>query len=135
MERTIPKIGLSFIKDGKLLVVRKDGTDLFLMPGGQPEDGESELESLAREIEEETAGSLDIASVRHMGHFLDIAANDPGCLVQISLYEGSISGDLRPSSEIGELRWWDSSRDDPQVLSPIVRNHIVPYLRSVGRLL
>jgi 8-oxo-dGTP diphosphatase len=130
----IAKVGLAFVRDGKLLVVRQHHTPLFLMPGGQPEPGETDLETLAREIQEETSGRLSRSKIEYLDEFSDEAANNPGCIVSIRLYAGSIEGDLIPSAEIGELKWWDSRTDDPSLLSLIVRNKIVPYLSRTGRL-
>ena len=134
MTALIAKVGLAFVRDGKLLVVRQRHTPLFLMPGGQPEPGESDLETLAREIEEETSGRLNRSKIEYLDEFSDEAANNPGSIVSMRLYAGSIEGDLIPSAEIGELRWWDARTDDPGVLSLIVRNKIVPYLSRTGRL-
>ena len=51
--RWIEKVGLAAIEDGRLLVVRKRGGAVFILPGGKPEGGESDLEALARELDEE----------------------------------------------------------------------------------
>ena len=38
---------------GRVLVVRKHGTSVFMQPGGKPEAGESAAEALSRELHEE----------------------------------------------------------------------------------
>jgi 8-oxo-dGTP diphosphatase len=133
-QRTLDKIGLAFIERGRLLVVRKAETQLFLMPGGKREGVETDAKSLAREILEETGGTLVAASLEYLGEFVDEAANDPECLVRIRLYAGAIAGELSASSEIAELKWWDAARDEEAELSAIIRFKILPHLRHTGAL-
>lgn len=133
MDRPINKIGLAVIRDGRLLVVRNSGTKLFLMPGGRVEPYDAnEVAALSREIEEELACALVSQGLRYLGVFSDIAANDPGRVVQIKLYMGEIDGVPKVSSEIEEMLWFDLLDTDRSQLSPIVANKIVPFLLNGG---
>lgn len=134
MTTQIDKVGIATIRGNTLLLVRKRGTELLLMPGGRQEPGESATETLKREIGEETGGQLRADTLRFVGTFRDAAANDPGCVVSIALYTGEIEGTLAPHSEIDKLRWWNAETEAPDELSPIVKNHIVPYLIGCGLL-
>lgn len=130
----INKIGLATIQDGRLLIVRKKGTRLFLMPGGRPEAGETEIETLSREITEETTATLSDIGLRFFGEFEDVAANESSTVVRMKVYAGSIDGHIRTSSEIVEFRWFDPHKDDWGILSDINRKHIVPALMKQGLL-
>jgi ADP-ribose pyrophosphatase YjhB (NUDIX family) len=46
--------GLVITKDGKLILTRKKGKEMYKIPGGKPEEGESLEECAIREFEEET---------------------------------------------------------------------------------
>ncbi len=125
--KKIIKYGLIILKDGKFLINRKKGTTLFLMPGGKPEHNESIEDCLVREIKEEHTCSLVRESISFFGDFEDVAANEPNTLVCIKLYLGTIVGAPSTSSEIEEQRWF-GKHDDPQILSLIIRNKILPAL-------
>lgn len=125
--KKLVKYGLVILKDKKFLINRKKGTTLFLMPGGKPEHGEAVEDCLIREIREEHACELLRKSIQYFGVFEDIAANEPNTLVSIHLYIGTIVGSPSVSSEIEEQRWFGRN-DDPTVLSPIIRNKILPAL-------
>jgi 8-oxo-dGTP diphosphatase len=128
--KTILKVGLVIIRDGKLLIVREKNKIYFLMPGGRPARAERELDTLEREINEELACSLDRNSVIFLGEFSDQAASEKSAVVRVRLYSGCVKGDMSPSSEIAELRWFDPKQDDPKVLAPSIRNKILPYLEQ-----
>lgn len=48
---------------GLLLVSKRAAPHVFFLPGGKPEDGESALECLDRELREEPASASEIASI------------------------------------------------------------------------
>src|SRR6516165_6069546 len=69
---------------GRVLLVRKRGTAAFMQPGGKRDPGEDDATALSREIAEELGCSVVRASVRPLGEFDAIAANEPGYRVQAS---------------------------------------------------
>ncbi len=123
----IIKYGLVVVKDSRFLINRKKNTGLFLMPGGKPESGESVEDCLARELLEEHKVELNKESINFFGEFEDIAANEPETIISMKVYSGAISGEPEASSEIEEQRWFGKD-DDPAILSPIIRNKILPAL-------
>lgn len=70
------------------------------LPGGQVECGESVLEGLVREVDEETG--LAIAVERLVGVYTCMTA--PTKLI-LSFVARPCGGDLRPSAESPELEW------------------------------
>lgn len=125
--KKIIKYGLLIFKDKKFLINRKKGTKLFLMPGGKPEPNETIEDCLIREIKEEHGCLVVRESLHYFGEFEDVAANEQNTLICIKLYSGTIIGAPQISSEIEEQRWFGKD-DDPAILSPIIRNKILPTL-------
>ena len=56
------KVCTVVIKDdaGRVLTVRKRGTNALMLPGGKPEQGESVKDTAAREVAEELGVALDL---------------------------------------------------------------------------
>jgi 8-oxo-dGTP diphosphatase len=74
-----------------------------------------------------------LASVRPLGEFDAIAANEPGWRVQASLYGIDVIGDIAPSREIDETIWIDPAAPPDIPLAPLTRKHVLP-LASMKRL-
>lgn len=128
--RWIHKVGLAAERDGRLLVARKRGSDIFILPGGKPEGEESDLQTLSREIHEELGCGIDRPILR--GIFTDVAAGMAEAVVVVRLYSGNLVGEPRPCSEIEELAWVDI-RKPVLRLAPSIENGVLPFLRKKGR--
>lgn len=105
MAKIIDKVGWIAIQDHKLLCVRSYGKELFYIPGGKREPGESDFDTLKREVSEEL--SVDIAQdATYMGTFSAPAdGKKADVIVTVKCYKADFSGDLQPGSEIEEMRW------------------------------
>ena len=101
--KTYFKYALCIIRDSRLLVVKEKDMELYLMPGGTPEPGESYAETLRRELKEELNIELDSGSLQHLGAFEDVAAGREDARVHIELYTGDFSGEISPCSEVERL--------------------------------
>jgi len=132
--REILKIGLAVTDADRLLVVKKRGTSSYILPGGKPEEGESDLEALAREIEEELGCQLNPATIVFLGCFSDAAAEMANTVVTVRLYGAQLLGDPAPRSEIENLKWFCPIAENVSSLAPSLQNHIVPFLFAQGRL-
>ena len=130
--RTI-KVVAALIRDqeGRVLVVRKRGTKAFMQPGGKLDAGEDDITALSREISEELGCLLVPASIRPLGEFDAVAANEPGCRVQANLYRAEVTGDIAPGQEIDEAIWIDPASPPDIHLAPLTRDHVLP-LASTG---
>lgn len=117
---------------GRVLLVRKRGTAAFMQPGGKRDPGEDDIAALSREIAEELGCGVVRASVRPLGEFDAIAANEPGFRVQACLYGIDVTGDITPSHEIDEMIWIDPVAPPDIPLAPLTRDHVLP-LASSGR--
>jgi len=122
------KVVAALIRDdaGRVLLVRKRGTLAFMQPGGKIDPGEDDITALSREISEELGCSLVQASVRPLGAFDAIAANEPGFRVQANLYRVDVTGSITPSQEIDEAIWIDPSSPPEIDLAPLTRDHVLP---------
>jgi 8-oxo-dGTP pyrophosphatase MutT (NUDIX family) len=74
------------------------------VPGGKRHDGESDLDTLLREVEEELTVTLRPETVRHFGTF-EAGAEGKPLLVRVACYTAAYDGTLSPSAEIEELAW------------------------------
>ncbi len=90
------------IKSRKILLVREG--DVWKLPGGGREEGESDLVCLAREFGEELSGTeIDVNSFRHYKDFNGISATRK-VPITARVYLVDFEGELgRPSAEIDEL--------------------------------
>ena len=104
---------------GRMLVVRKRGTAIFMKPGGKREPGEDDLTALARELNEEIGCRLVSAS--SLGAFEAPAANEPGFTVRSATYLAQVEGDIEARAEIEELAWIDPAAPGDMALAPLMR--------------
>ena len=124
--RTIQKVGLAAVEAGRLLVVRKRGGSLFILPGGKPEGRERDLETLSREVREELG--CRVSHAKFEASFTDDAAEMSDTVVVVRLYAGKLVGKPQPASEIEEMAWLDLAAPNSLPLAPSLINHILPYL-------
>jgi 8-oxo-dGTP diphosphatase len=127
-ERTI-SIVAAVIEDeaGRLLLVRKQGTAMFMLPGGKIGPGESEIEALKRELCEELGSAL-AADPERIGEYTAPAANEPDHLVHGIIYAARLESSPRACAEIAELRWHDLVSEPDFPMAPLARFHVVPAL-------
>ena len=118
-ERTYPQrpflaVSAAIFRNGKVLVVRrarKPALNLYTLPGGAVEAGETLVEAAIREVREET--SLSIEPVALAGHREVIARDDAGKVerhfVILSFASRWLAGEPVLSDELDDLRWVDPS--------------------------
>lgn len=90
---------------GRVLLVRKRGTQAFMQPGGKLEVSESHLVALQRELNEELNCSIEPASTRFLGTFTAPAANEKGYFVEAVVYSVNLTGRAHCGAEIDEIVW------------------------------
>jgi 8-oxo-dGTP diphosphatase len=115
-----------FDPDGRVLVVRKQGSDTFIQPGGKPEPGEAPLVALARELHEELGVALDPASAVPLGRFEAWAVHEAGHRVRAHAYLVTVIGMPRAQAEIAELAWVPLHLPHGVRLAPLSADHILP---------
>ncbi|MEV0830139.1 NUDIX hydrolase [Nonomuraea rubra] len=132
MSVAIDKIAWIHLRDGKILSTRSRGKNAFYLPGGKREPGESDLDTLVREIGEELSVAIDAATAVHVGTYEAQAhGRAEGDIVRMACYTADHHGVPAPSGEIEEITW----------LSYADRDHVPPVdqivfddLHRAGRL-
>ena len=66
---SIDKIAWIRLEDGKILSTRSHGKEVFYIPGGKREPGETDVQALVREIREELDVAIAPGSATHAGTF------------------------------------------------------------------
>lgn len=123
---------LAVDESGRVLLVRKRGTEAFMQPGGKLEPGETPAQALVRELEEELAVTVTESELEHLGRFDEAAANEPDTSVDADVFAVRIPTDVEPHAELEELRWLAVEEFDDVVVAPLMVRHMVPILRSGG---
>jgi len=128
----IDKIAWIHLADGRVLVARSRGKDKFYLPGGKREPGESDAETLVREIREELGVEIDAGSITPAGTFEGQAhGHAEGTLVRTTAYSAEYHGTPRACAEIEEIAWLGYA-DRPRV--SLVAQQIFGHLHAAGRL-
>lgn len=127
----IYKTALTVFDDKKVLMVRTSkNKDVFYTLGGKVESGESDIECLHREVKEEAGVEITPGSLTFLEEFVAPAYGRENTLVNVRLYQGTLVQEPTPSSEVVEIRYFDSSIDKKH-LSPLTEL-IFPWLKSHG---
>ena len=117
-------------RSGRLLTVRKRGTDKFMHPGGKPEAGETAAQAAARELQEEVGIVLAPDDLDLLGVWLADAANEAATQIEATVFTAPGVWSARPSAEIAEIRWLDLSGELPGDLAPLLTDHVLPALSA-----
>ena len=116
---------------GRVLTVRKRGTQRFMLPGGKREPGEDDGVALARELREELG--VEVVSAVLLGRFEAPAANEPGATVRSSAYRVEIAGKAAIQAEIEEMLWMDPKAPPDVPIAPLLLGRIFPSLNGEGQ--
>ena len=114
----IDKVAFLYLQDGKILSTRSKGKDKYYIPGGKREAGESDVETLVREVKEELSVDIIESSAKLYGVFEAQAhGKAEGVIVKMTCYIAGFDGELKADSEIAEIVWLTTA--DIETVSPV----------------
>jgi ADP-ribose pyrophosphatase YjhB (NUDIX family) len=134
------KIAVSaFVQDGqgRVLMIRRTDNDLYAIPGGGLETGETVTQAVEREVREETGIIVQVRSL--VGVFSNpehVIAFDDGEVRQefsICFRADPLGGELRTSSESKEVDWVEPHRLPNLNIHPSIRLRIERALEPAGQ--
>ncbi|NDP23186.1 MAG: NUDIX domain-containing protein [Paludibacter sp.] len=129
---TIDKIAFIEIQKGKILSTKSIGKTKYYIPGGKRESGESDEQTLIREVAEELSVTIIPNTAEYIGTFS--AQSDgakKGVNVIMTCYKAKYSGTLKANSEIEEIKWL--TYNDLDIISEVDKK-IFSFLIEKGEL-
>ncbi|MFC3998502.1 NUDIX domain-containing protein [Nocardiopsis sediminis] len=114
----------------RLLCVRTREHELFYLPGGKREPGESDAEAVTREAAEEVGVVLRPATITPYAVIDEAAHGYPeGTRVRLACFTAEHDGEPAARNEVAELAWFGSA--DRARCAPAVRR-LLDLLRADG---
>lgn len=130
--KEVDKIAFIETKDGQILSTKSKGKTKYYIPGGKRESGETDEQTLVREIAEELNIHIDKNTIEYVGTFK--AQSDgakEGVIVKMTCYRAQYEGIIKATSEIEEVRWLNYK--DLDIISEVDKK-IFEFLKEIGEL-
>lgn len=138
MEKLKRVVGIAFIENGKLLIVRSlrsSATNSWTLIGGGIEAGETEITAALREVNEEVGQGFEFCEedLLPIMCFKEAAASDSDVIIEMNMFLAtkSIHVSLIPNDEILEYHWY-SLGEIGYNLSSSILDHFLPYAIQKG---
>jgi len=118
--------------DGRILMIHKTDNDLWALPGGGHDIGESIRDTVVREVREETGYDVEVTNI--IGTYTNpnhVMAYDDGEVRQqfsIAFSAKLVGGAARTSEESKEVAWVSSADLDTLQIHPSMRMRIRHHL-------
>jgi 8-oxo-dGTP diphosphatase len=122
----IDKIAWLHLVDGRILSTRSRGKEVHYLPGGKREPGETDEQTLVREIREELTVAIAPSTIEPAGVFEAQAdGKGPGVVVRMTCFTAEYRGTLAASSEIEEIAWLGyADRDRVSAVDKLIFDHL-----------
>lgn len=101
----------AFVQDaaGRLLMIRRTDNDLYAVPGGAQEIGETIAQTVVREVREETGITVDVTGLIGVysdpAHVIEFSDGEVRQEFSLCFRARPIDGEPRTSSESKEVLW------------------------------
>lgn len=97
---------IALVRERRVLMVTARGRDVYYMPGGKIDPGETAAEAAAREAFEEVALRLDPAGLEELFEVRTLAHGEPeGRHVRMAVFRATTDASPEPSAEVGAVHW------------------------------
>ncbi len=125
---------IALVRERRVLMVTARGRDVFYMPGGKIDEGESTADAAAREAREEVSVHLSPADLTELFVVTTQAHGEPeGRLVRMHVFAvdavAAASVTPAPSAEVSALHWVTSADVDR---CPPAGAEVVQQLHALG---
>lgn len=120
----------AFIQDdvGRLLMIRRTDNDLYAIPGGAQEVGETISQTVVREVSEETGISVDatelIGVYSDPEHLIEFSDGEVRQEFSLCFRARPLAGEPRTSSESKEVLWVEPGKLNDLNIHPSIRLRI-----------
>jgi ADP-ribose pyrophosphatase YjhB (NUDIX family) len=117
----------AIMKDGKILLTKREDFEVWCLPGGGVNDGESLAEAVIREAKEETG--LDVELTGLVGIYSRVGNVSPGHMVLFAAKPTGGELKCQPGETIAVE--WFASDEIPSLLSPGHRRRIADAMKGI----
>jgi ADP-ribose pyrophosphatase YjhB (NUDIX family) len=120
----------AFVQDGddRILLIRRTDNDLYAIPGGALELGETLTQTVQREVMEETGIDVEVTGLIGVysdpDHVIEFSDGEVRQEFSICFRAAPIGGELRTSNESKEVLWHDPADMDVLNIHPSIRLRI-----------
>ena len=113
---------------GRLLVVRKQNTHKYMLPGGKIDAGETPIEALMRELQEEVGLMIPPMLAHFIKEYDAPAANEPGYFIRSNLFFILLPElvEISAASEIAEAIWITPKEIPNYDFAPLMTSFVIP---------
>lgn len=129
----LPTAGLLVINQDKILLAYSKNKQAWYLPGGKIDPGETPVQSLVREIEEELQVVLSASELRFCFHISAPAFGEAGHIImEQDCFLGPVSAQYKASSEVGAIRFF--SLEAYTMQAPVVPGVLIAFkqLQAAG---
>jgi 8-oxo-dGTP diphosphatase len=111
-DRPYLAVSAAIIRDGRVLIVRRarpPAHNVWTLPGGVVEAGETLAEAVAREVREETSLTIEPVALAGYREFIvrDVAQRVERHFVILAFAARWVAGEPSLNEELAEARWMD----------------------------
>lgn len=120
-------VGLLYIKNKKILMVREEDKDFFVLPGGRLEPNESEDDALKRELEEELG--VKVSDYKFFDKF-QLQGRAEGERINFTVYTIDSLDSFSAQNDIAETAWVDSEFESKGIKIGAITKVLIPKLKE-----